>query len=456
MIKRSRRRRELDASDRLEFHRALVSARRLHLRLLAASVGALIAAVLGWALGLSLETRALFLIGGTGIFAALPVQSGERWALGWIRREAGLAYQTALELDGRDDVHGFSPAVRDRAKASVRRLTPPTHSPWWLPLFVIAFGALLLPSLPSIGVPGIAGRPGGGGSSPSTRQFEQRQDEREAGPEDSTSDLTRPDRLQEQQRRGAANEGNTDAGPSSSASEQQVLDRFLENLRARPSAPDQEDARSEEQQPGRTPENTEDERRQSRQGDGGEGERRPAEAESADRREPQAGEGEQAEQRAGELEEQSRQDGADGESSNPFAQAGQEETPQEGEESRSESEGEDAPDDLRAGEEDGSPNDGQLSGEQEPEQGPGQGASGQPGGERPAGIAQGEGEKLFVPGDLRSGPMSMGGAAQLPGEGAQALPSGRSPESYRQEAERAVNEGRIPLEYQEVIRNYFR
>lgn len=62
----------------------------------------------------------------------------------------------------------------------------------------------------------------------------------------------------------------------------------------------------------------------------------------------------------------------------------------------------------------------------------------------------------FLEGVLRNGPDNPGGAIRLPGSGDVTLPAGSSVEGYRRAAEQAVTEGNVPLEYQEVIRRYFR
>jgi hypothetical protein len=60
-------------------------------------------------------------------------------------------------------------------------------------------------------------------------------------------------------------------------------------------------------------------------------------------------------------------------------------------------------------------------------------------------------------GQVSGGPNNTAGTVRLPGEMSQTIfPEGSAPSSFSRAEEEALTEGRIPLEYQEVIRNYFR
>jgi hypothetical protein len=62
----------------------------------------------------------------------------------------------------------------------------------------------------------------------------------------------------------------------------------------------------------------------------------------------------------------------------------------------------------------------------------------------------------FLPGRLGRGPQNTGGAVRLPGSDRVEIPLGSAPGSFGSAVEKAVTEGDIPVDYQEIIRNYFR
>jgi hypothetical protein len=59
-------------------------------------------------------------------------------------------------------------------------------------------------------------------------------------------------------------------------------------------------------------------------------------------------------------------------------------------------------------------------------------------------------------GQLEQGTINTGGQVRLPGDDDVTLPGGSAPAEYQQGVERALSEGRIPVEYQEILRSYFR
>ena len=66
------------------------------------------------------------------------------------------------------------------------------------------------------------------------------------------------------------------------------------------------------------------------------------------------------------------------------------------------------------------------------------------------------GEQDFLEGILGPGLENRAGTIQLPGSAEVDLPGGRSAGDYARAVERAITEGSIPVDYQEIIRNYFR
>ena len=67
-----------------------------------------------------------------------------------------------------------------------------------------------------------------------------------------------------------------------------------------------------------------------------------------------------------------------------------------------------------------------------------------------------QGEEEFLEGQLTGGEVNVGGDVRLPGFADVELPPGASPAGYGEAVERALTGGTVPLEYQEIIRNYFR
>jgi hypothetical protein len=58
--------------------------------------------------------------------------------------------------------------------------------------------------------------------------------------------------------------------------------------------------------------------------------------------------------------------------------------------------------------------------------------------------------------NLQEGVINVGGQVRLPGDDEVSLPPGSAPEVFERGIEQALSEGRIPVEYQEILRSYFR
>ena len=460
MIGRSQRQRanegtgNVSANDR-KVHRRLARVRDRNRHLFLASVLALLAALVGWILGLDLEIR----VGAVAVAAVaawlIPLHGSIDWALDWIGERAGLSYQTALEMDGSEDRYGLREAVEERANASLAKVERPEHPAWWLPLIALALGALLLPALPIGSGGGLGGGPippGFGGQTPNTAAEEEQAEE--AVPnlpgEERTRVAQTPEGGQPNDERGEESgaEGDGQSG------EREALERYLQNIRERP-------AQSEEEQQdpggevGQAPSGA-----APREG----GQERPGGGDEGGSEGERSGEGEG--ERSGQQGEEGAEQGEPGQEGgeqgqNPFAQAGENEGEGQGDGAQPQAESAEPPTGNpgdqqleEGGEQTTGPGDSPAGGDQ---QGQGQGAGALPSAEQEAGRAGAvEGETLQLRGDLREGPLSSGGTIQLPGGDEVELPPGRTPDAYAREVERAVTEGRVPIEYQEIIRNYFR
>ena len=453
MIQPSRRRRaQRSNADYLQIHKTLARRRVWSRKIWLASALAcalslilwLVATPVPWHLG---AIASVFLL---SLFA--PLRPALDWALAWISRSGGLSYETALELEGTSDAYGFSEAVQKRAATQAARLELPEQQAWWLPLLFIAVVLALLPVVPfrtATRLPFDTGRigternpetPPEPGAAPVTEtENEENQEESESAAEQPESERDAASTIEDFN----APDGASPEANSERVADEEALERFLENMRERP--------QSEEEQVNPfssvTPQPQEGE---SQQGEGEEGTR------------SESGEGEQGEQ---------GQEGEQGEQGNSESQEAGEQSGEEGEEGES-GEGGDEGSEETAGDpgESGDQGEGGEAGAGEGEQGEesglleeGDGSDGT--GELPGSISFTETEDLGEPdndpeqirGQLGNGPSNLAGTVRLPGtvDGSEGT-GGASAGNFNQTEEQAITEGRIPVEYQEIIRNYFR
>jgi len=408
----------------------------------------LVAVPVPWHLG------AVALVFILGLFA--PLRPALDWALSWISRSGGLSYETALELEGTNDAYGFSEAVQKRAATQAARLELPEQQAWWLPLLFMAVVLALLPVVPfrtatrlpfdtnRIGTertPETPPEPGTTPVSETENEDEENQDseaasEQPEGEQDAAStieDFNAPD--------GASPEANSER-----VADEEALERFLENMRERPQS-------EEEQVNPFSPVNPQPQAGEEGQGEG-EGEEGPraeqGEGESGEEGE-QGQEGEQGESGSQESAEQDGEEGEQGESGEAGDEGGEETAGEPGESGEEGEGGEAGAAEAEQGSEDGG-----LAEE-------GDGSDGT--GNLPGSLSLTEGEDLGEPGSdpeqirgrLDDGPSNLAGTVRLPGtvDGSQET-GGAAASTFNQTEEQAITEGRIPVEYQEIIRNYFR
>ncbi len=468
MINPSRRRASGPANgDALELHLRLARRAALDRRLLSGAVGALIASLLGLLLAPALSVHALIAAAGFAVGAALPTPGSRARAFGTIRDQAGLSYETALELRAKaaagadaadaaqaEDPYDFRERVETRARLSVRDVRAQAQPAWWLPLIVVAFGLLLIPGFAPAG----SGNGNQGFASGSQQSGESSPAEQEPSDDETDVGLVDPssERGAEPEDAGSDDEGDTPPADSRAPGEGDgaaPLSRFLDSLRERPAdagggrTQEQRDEGPQEQsgsQSGDQGANGEADPRRFEVGDGsGDGNRDlvsgtgESDGESPDGEESAQGSGDGQEQGEG-------PDPASG-PRNPFEQAGgpSEESGQEPAGGESAGEG----DEGLTPSADGGGDDGA------------DGVSGEGGaGESPAGTAasQSDDEPEVLRGVLTEGPENLLGTVLLPGRDEVELPSGVSFAQYAAAAEDALTEGDIPLEYQEILRRYFR
>lgn len=456
MIEPSRRQRptpEPAPPAPLTLHRRLASRRLWHLRLTVCSLLALSASLVAWLTTLPFAGHLLAVAAAFAAGFALPLRGLPGWALGWIASHSGFSYQTALEHEGASDPYGLGEAVQARARRQIEGLDPPRPPAWWLPLFAVALGLAFLPFANlGFGLPGPGAAPGPGALPSSSGSAE------EPSPdtlEEEAQSLFEPDEaLRADQPEGAESgrqgEGSApNDGAGDALSDEASLDRFLDNLRQREALdPPQQDAQAPnvgQPRPGEGPpmEGEQSEQRSGSQAgeeeQSGEGEGQ-GEGAGQNQGEPQAGE--QPEEGGGEGEEQGQGDEGlaeqpSGAGESPFAPVGE---PQ-----------------SEAGE-GAQPNDGPPGEDASPERGESEGAGDLASEEQPSdGPLEGDlAPEEFLEGVLTRGPENPGGTLRLPGSDEVEAPTSTAPPDFRRAVEEAITEGRIPVEYQDVIKRYFR
>lgn len=469
MIKRSQRRHnQPTVALNAALHRQLAHKKQWHAKRLLAAGVALGISVLLWLFAVPFVWHLSLTLFGFCVGLFLPRPLDERWAFRWIERGAGLSYQALLELDSGGDTYGFRSALQERAERGVRRLEPPSFQPWWLPLLFVALILSLMPTFTGGSSPLLPSAATPTPPSPESSAdplVEPPSDEPEVGTPDETLDedteLAETDQptLQDDDApllEGDASGAREAMGTGERATDDEAISRFLEQI---------QEQRAEERPVQQNPfsslrpvtmDNDPDTRREQSS--------TPAEADATEQ-EGDPGEDASAEAGDGEGEETAVETGAG---------AGDDGEEVEETLSSDESEG-DVP-----GETDGTgeeiagdpPPEGELApggadnGEQDPmeaglEAGESQDGAGELGLSTPAdGGEDAESESLgqpeALPGVLEDGPTSIAGTIRLPEGEVPAVSFEQIPTEFRQADEQAITEGRIPLEYQEIIRNYFR
>src|SRR5690625_2330172 len=436
-------------SDRGDFglHVRLGRKRNRHIRLTRASLVLLAAALLGWFSGLPPLWHVSLSLAAGLVGLVWPVSGSCNGALHLITEESGLAYEIALQTSGQPrDEFGLSSQVRARARRSIAGMSEPRSQDWWLAALLLALFILALPALrldapwrstpaepPPEPPPAVAGT-----------------DDVEEDPQ-ADSSASQPEQADPElpPQATAPPESGPESGASSAGSEatrsereSQVLDRFLDNLRERPPESGADASLGGTPLPA-DPDSTTPELQDDTPGDGSmpaEDEPQEVRDQPADGQEPASGEGDR---------EGDGQEGPEGDAQQEgpgSEQPGGESGPQPGEE-----ESESAGQSPQPGEEGGM---GLSAGEDEAD---GAGASSGPEGLLPGRDEQAaQGEEEFLEGELAGSEVNLGGDIRLPGFTDVELPPGSAPGTYGEAVERALTGGNVPLEYQEIIRNYFR
>jgi hypothetical protein len=434
-------------------HLQLERRHALNRRLNTAAVLLVVAALLGWLLTFPVPWQIAFVLAAGIAGFAWPVRGAGTWARNWIRSHAGLAYDTALQLaDEPRDNFGLRVTVRSHARTAIARMEQPEYQGWWIAGFVLAALLTLLPVL-QVTPWGSPATPAGPPPAAGTQPLALEPENEEILPEPETLPEAEPGQQRLESPPEVRQEpGTTPAGDvPGEGSDGSVLDRFLDNLRE---SPPQDGGRQAEEFGGSSddPQATQNEPEPGEAGEDA----------AASEGEPGAGE-ESADSAQGRQESQgTAEDGEEGgETADPDQpdSEGQQSVPGESEEAAAEGEG--TPDGAESFAEAQQP--ASDSPGENVEEGAGDGAGGDPGitqdeaapGER---LAGGNPETELLEGILSGDRSNPAGTVRLPPFTDVELPAGRQADAtaFTRAAERAVTEGQVPRDYQEIIRNYFR
>jgi hypothetical protein len=485
MIQRSQRHKvppQPNRSTTLDLHERLASQRLWFLRLVTASAATLVVSFVLWLVRVPLPWHlggiALSFVAGLFIYRSM-----QGWAVSWIRERMGLSYETALEQGNQSDSFGFVDSLRERATEEASRLAPPKYQAWWLPMVAIAIGLAFLPLIPRM-----AGVPTGLTTAPSTTTPTREEaanvsepDPQEQAPATQEANATNPTPSEPSSSTGetnaselsdAAGTGSANSSPNNQSADEEALGRFLDNLREQPQQespefgsmmPDGEPgSQTSDQNNASRPRNaqtnpfeqTDQNQSQAQNGSDqsqsqGQEQQGNQGGQQQDQTQQSAAEASQGEEGQGEGQE-AQAEGEQGASEDPNA-AGQSAGQQAGQERGQEGEqggGDQSPSADGVG--DSSTDSGQNA----------DGAGSLPGTATPTStedIGSSQQNPEFLEGEVSEGPNNAAGTVRLPGETEQTVfPEGSAPSSFNRADEEALTEGRIPLEYQEVIRNYFR
>ncbi len=147
MIERGRARRAsllgLDAHQRFARQRALTQ------RLRRAAWAGLTLSALHLLVAILTENSMLLVLVpiAAGLGFIMPLDNQHRWARGYLARNQGLSYETALEAEGKPDPYGLWSASTEVAVQAVRRGDSPPMDWRWLPVAVVTILMLIVSPL---------------------------------------------------------------------------------------------------------------------------------------------------------------------------------------------------------------------------------------------------------------------------------------------------------------------
>ena len=450
MIQASKRQ-NTPSPDHLTAHKRIARQKLIHYKLTAASLLSSIVSLTLWLAGLSLFMHLIGILVSFLIGLFYPVKGSIAWAQKHISKTIGQSYQTSLEYAGQLP-YDLDDALFKYTKRALNKLEPPHFKRWWLPLMVVSLGLTLLPyspfrSLPrTVGIPGIDGTPFSETPTQEQTITESTPESPEANQEQSPNQLEsqetgRPQTLDDAP--GSNSQSLSDLAEN--VADEEALSRFLDNMREQeianqPERPDEPPPTTPEPNSAQGNPNEEGDTEGNQNSQNGQtNEQESAEQDQGQGEQTQSGE----EASPGETDE-----GQNPEASDSSSQANDSNEPQ------SEDQGV-----ASSGEQPDSQGPTQNSPNEAEEEGADGSGINSSASRESLGLNNEEplAEPEFLQGQISQGESNLAGTVRLPGSTNQEPGSfGPTAEGFQRAEEQAVTEGRIPIEYQEIIKNYFR
>jgi len=479
MIQSSRKQTKAQTPN-LEIHKEISRRRFWEKKLLFASLVSAVVVFVLWLIAVPILYRLASF--ATVFLAALALKRkySNDWAFSWIAKSIGLSYETALELN-QDDPYKLNQAVLKRAKTLSIKLEKPQARLWWLPVLALAIGFTLLPFSPFSGSRILAA-------------INPKHDTAIANDIDSETDIsqTQDAKLEENPETASlsqdqapnndnALEQDQNQALSDGLSEDEALSDYMNNLKQRSGEKRQSSANSQTpptqdreaaaqnpfnsvREPAQNPDNgppngkqnNAQEQQNAQQNNNSQQSTKPSDK---DRQEANA------EKRDGSSSADGKEQGENQKNKSNDAeqqQNRQEQTnmpannnSQKNDNAQAEGQSQDS------GKQSNNPKDSQtdqaLGEDDKGQDGVGKDPTGETLGESNPDVIQApQGEPEFLPADLLQGNSMQAGTVRLAGDTQNKGNLNPNQAIYNRSREEAISEGSIPLEYQEIIRNYFK
>ncbi len=464
----------------LEIHKEITKHRFWEKKLLISSLISLAVVFVLWLVAVPLLYRLAIFALAFLLSLALKVENSYNWAFSWIAKSIGLSYETALELN-QDDPYLLNQAVIKRAKTLSIKLEKPKQNFWWLPILALAIGFAVLPFSPFNGSK-ILSALNPKASSNTTTEISNSADISQ----ESDANLEENPQLDSLDQDQAPNNDNQleqeqNQGLSDGASEDETLSDYMDSIKQRDKSQTQSNDNKQ------TPKNQEQEAQNpfnsvreptddpnasqqsgSQQSEGQEQDQNAQQSNSS--QQSTSPSDNQQESNAEKREGDSSADGQEqGENQQNKSTDNKQEQNQEEQSNLPSSDGSDNNESSQPQDQGQNNGDQQSTNPQDPQgdQALGEGEKGQDGvGKDPTAETQGRGnpdiieapqsEPDFVEGQLKQGDSNQAGTVRLAGNQDNTGSTANNKAIFNRSQEEAISEGSIPLEYQEIIRNYFR
>ncbi len=130
------------------FYKLLTSRFYWHHRLIVCGSAALLFSLCTWLLGIDIVWQLLSVVVGFLLGFLWPIRYSKRKSLDWLDENIGLSYRTLLELPpNQKETLGFKVALQKRSEFLIAQTKLPQILPWWLLLLGLALGITFLPNI---------------------------------------------------------------------------------------------------------------------------------------------------------------------------------------------------------------------------------------------------------------------------------------------------------------------